>query len=203
MLALAVVLALGAASPNQETARAVAARQVLRECGTNAVVLAAAPDANWRETESNAEAHAQLRAELGISVPDGRERILIYGIGGDLETWTHSIVLTRDKSGRWRFDAVGRSRAWIANAKPFAYPPKSGEISAVDGKRIDSILVDPCFLAEPAQLPVYGGGESPPVGATVWTVETAGTRIARRFSIIGTPKSRSGDLLAIVFGYLR
>lgn len=203
MLAIAALL-LGTGPVADDPVRAaMAARAVLRRCGDNEAALAAAPDSDWKPAKSMGDAHAELRASLGAAIPRAATRIMVYGIGGDLETSRHSIVLTREAGGGWRFDAVGESTVWIKDAKPSPFPHKTGSVSAAGGKRIDAIVGDPCFLAEPAALPHFGPGTAPAVGALAWTIETVTPRAERRFTMYGAPDSQSGTLLKMIFGYLR
>ena len=107
------------------------------------------------------EPHRALRQELGVALPDAPVRVLIYSEGGHLATTRISIVAVRNAGGRWRTDAVGRSRIWVKDAPPSDMPHLARTLSAEDSRAVDVILADPDLWRETSS-PV-GHVEPPPL----------------------------------------
>lgn len=107
-----------------------------------------------------ADKHRQLRTELGEQMPNETTMVLLHAVGGHLSTFEHSIIAYRSAEGSWNGTAVGRSKIWIEGA-PFQ-PIKKREWALGDeaAKRLDQILGDNCFYAEPTTFDGKGGPPS-------------------------------------------
>lgn len=203
MLVLAAAVALGAAPFMDDRASiAAAARAALRRCGPKEKAALEAPDTDWVPAESGQAEHARLRAALGIALPTTTPQILIFGGGGDLATVQYSVTLARDLQGSWRFDAFGQSRISVQDTKPRTMNARSGTIGVDDGRRLDAILADRCFAAEPTLFDSFDRKAPPPIGIIVRTVEATSADGERRFVVLGDASGLSGELLTIVAKYL-
>lgn len=66
----------------------------------------------------------------------------------------------RDAGGRWRTDAVGRSRIWVKDAPRSDMPHLARTLSAGDSRAVDAILADPDLWRE-TSLPIGHVGPPP------------------------------------------
>lgn len=179
MLCLALVLtALPAETVRDVAALATVDRQVLRGCGANEALLSKAPDEDWTPVSSVKDKHAALRALLNEPMPVSRSLISIYAIGGDLETTKFSVILARGPNGAWSGTAVGQSKIWVEGAKPSIMPRKAWTLPDDKGRRLDQILADKCFYAEPT---TFHRKEVPAVGVLFMNVETRTSRHQKQF----------------------
>lgn len=104
--------------------------------------------------------HRQLRAELGEPMPNEPTMILLHAAGGHLTTSEYSIIAFRSADERWSGTAVGRSKVWIGGG-PFRPMDKTEWVLGAEAaKRLDQILDDSCFYAEPRTFDGEGGPPS-------------------------------------------
>ncbi|RYD44456.1 MAG: hypothetical protein EOP63_05500 [Sphingomonadales bacterium] len=103
--------------------------------------------------------HRQLRADLGEPMPNEPTMILLHAAGGHLATSEYSIIAYRSADERWRGTAVGRSKIWIEGASFRPMDKREWVLAAEAAKRLDRILDDRCFYAEPR---TFGGEGGPP-----------------------------------------
>lgn len=111
--------------------------------------LDSAADVKWEPAKTALQDHEIFRRSLGLTVPDGRPRILWYGNGGDLETTTISVIVVRKPDGIWHIDGVGQSQIWIKDAKPSRLPNIDRDLSAADSRKLDAMIADPCLTKGP------------------------------------------------------
>lgn len=126
-------------------------------------VLSEATQASWTQKIDSALAkHKELRGAWKTPMPQGRSRVLVYWVGGDLETTRTSVIAVRQGDGHWRTSQIGDSVVWIKGAKPSAIALQERDLSADESRRLDSILSDPCLYSGPVFIgrPVVGGGIS-------------------------------------------
>lgn len=195
----AIVAALLGSSPEGEpvSARAAAARVVLRQCGPEEAPLAAQPDKTWEARPDALGKHAALRAALGQKMPHASSMVLVHAVGGHLGTEEDSIILSRADDGRWSGTAVGRSRIWVQDAPYVASPGKQWTLPAEAGQRLDRILDDKCFYAEPAAFDSSSAGP-PPLGAMVLSLDVL-TPSRRRSALFlgGEAKGRTAEIVQL------
>jgi hypothetical protein len=184
-LLLIALVANGSLSGDTESAaRAAAARPVLRGCGGVEAQLASQPDRTWRPRPDTLQEHAALRTALGEKMPKAASMILIFAAGGHLSIEQYSIILLRQKNGRWIGTAVGRREIGIQDA-PFApIPRKQWTLSPNAGQRLDQIIRNPCFYAEPSEFVADDNGP-PPLGI-----------MAIRLDVVAPGRRRSSLFLA-------
>jgi hypothetical protein len=161
---------------------AKAGREVLRGCGAGEARFMSAPDDDWTPVAGAETKHAALRQSLSEPMPASQLMVSIYAIGGDLATAEFSVILTRDDNGNWNGTAVGQSKVWIEGAKPSIMPRRAWTLSEVQGRKLDALLTDKCFYAEPT---TFNGSEVPGVGALFMEVETLTPGHERRFAYKG------------------
>jgi hypothetical protein len=205
MLALAAALALSVVPAASDPAStAAAARTILQGCGAGEANMLAAPDSDWTAVTSLAGEHARLRQTLGSAAAlNTPPQISIFSAGGHLATEQISVVLIRDRKGYWRFDLVGESTIWVAGAKPQLFVPEQGVLTPDDSRRVDAILADRCFAAEPTHFNPFDPKKPWPYGVITHTVEVNALGYQRRWQVFGSANGLSGELLAIVGKYPR
>lgn len=103
--------------------------------------------------------HQQLRAELGEPMPSAPTMIFLYAAGGHLATSEYSIIAYRSSEGTWSGTAVGRSKVWIEGASFRPMSKREWVFGDDAAQRLDHILDDGCFYAEPK---TFDGGSGPP-----------------------------------------
>ncbi|WP_203310411.1 hypothetical protein [Sphingomonas beigongshangi] len=183
MLCLALILSASQAEMARDVAAlAKADRQVLRSCGASEALLGKAPDEDWTPVSSVEDRHVALRALLNEPMPLSRSMISIHAVGGDLETTEFSVILERGINGTWSGTAVGQSKAWIEGAKPYILPRKAWLLPDEKGRRLNQILADKCFYAEPT---TFHRAEVPAVGVLYINVETRISNHQKQFSYKG------------------
>lgn len=131
--------------------------------------------------------HRQLRAELGEPMPNEPTMILLHAAGGHLTTSEYSIIAYRSADERWSGTAVGRSKVWIEGAPFRPMDKREWVLGAEVAKRLDQILDDSCFYAEPSTFDGEGG---PPSRGAMFV----------QLEVITPTKQRSVDYLG---GYAR
>ena len=161
---ISVFAAAQSADVQQATASAAAARPVLQRCSAVDQQLASRPDVDWVKPSDKLEAHATLRAALGGAMPHADSMVLIYVFGGHLATDEESIILERQRDGSWLGTQVGRSKIWIKDAPYTSEPRRLWVLPAEASMRLEQILADPCFHAEPTEF-YPDGSQPPPLGA--------------------------------------
>lgn len=177
-----VVAAMSAATTIDPTVAAKAGRHVLRECGAGEAKFISAPDDDWAPVTSAEAKHATLRQSIKEPMPVARSKVTIYAVGGDLATTEFSVILTRSADGTWNGTAVGQSKIWIGGAKPSIMPRRAWTLSEVKGRRLDALLADRCFYAEPNN---FYRSEVSAVGVLFMDVETQTPDHQRRFAYKG------------------
>ena len=186
ILAIGTPLLLAAVAPSatheSATIEAKTNRKILRHCGTSEAHLVSAPDADWTPVLSAGAKQTALRQALDEPMPNAQSMVSIHAIGGDLATIEFSIVLTRGDDGQWKGTAVGQSKIWIEGAKPTIIPRRAWTIPLDRGHRLDALLVDKCFYAEPSS---FHNDQAPPVGSLFMTLETQTPYQQRRVSYKG------------------
>jgi len=174
LLGLAVVTAItSTGTAVNPKAVATASREVLRGCGNDEVQFMSAPDDDWTPIAGAGDRHATFRGSLKEPIPASQSTVSIYAVGGDLATTEFSVILTRDGGGVWSGTAVGQTKIWIEGAKPSLMPRKAWVLSDVKGRRLDEVLTDRCFYAEPTS---FHNKQAPGIGVlfTSVDVETPG-----------------------------
>jgi hypothetical protein len=194
-LALSALLLAPAPVDAETAARAAAARTVLRGCGAVAQQLESQSDRAWTLPQTAYQDHAALRAALHEPMPRAPRSVLLYAAGGHLGTQEHSIVLVRQSDSSWVGTAVGRGKIWVEGAPYYLIPRKQWTLPAEKARRLDRILEDPCFYAEPAQF--EGGRDGPPpLGALVDRLEVVSEAGMRRaLFLAGDQKGLTAELL--------
>lgn len=183
MLCFALVLtALPVETARDAVALAKADRQVLRGCGASEAQFIKAPDEDWTSVSSVEDKHAALRTSLNEPMPISRSVISIHAVGGDLETTEFSVIVTRGANGAWSGTAVGQSTIWVKGAKPSIMPRKAWTLPDDKGQRLDQILSNKCFYAEPT---TFYRNEVPAVGVLFMDVETRTPNHQKQFSYKG------------------
>lgn len=170
LLGLAVVAAVTpSATVINPAVAAKAGREVLRGCGTGEAQFMSAPDDDWTPVTGAVAKHAALRQSLNEPMPASQSMVSIHAIGGDLATTEFSVILTRDDNGNWNGTAVGQSKIWIEGAKPSIMPRRAWTLSEVQERKLDALLTDKCFYAEPT---TFHRSEVPGIGVLFMDVET-------------------------------
>jgi hypothetical protein len=126
-------------------------------------VLKDATQASWTQKIDSALAkHEELRAAWKAPMPEGRTRVLVYWVGGDLQTNRTSVIAVREADGHWRTSQMGDSVVWIKGAKPSPIRLQERDLGPDESHRLDLVLNDPCLYAGPTFIgrPVVGGGIS-------------------------------------------
>lgn len=184
MLGLLLAAPVAAATPAENPAAAAkASRAILQRCGAGEAQFLAYSDSDWTTAGSAAAEQAALRQTLGEPMPAAETMVSVFGIGGDLQTSRYSLVLARGPDGVWRGSFVGESQIWIKDAKPSIFPRKSWVLTAEEARRLDAILADDCFYAEPTD---YHHDVVPGVGNLKFTMETQTPHRQRRaFYVVG------------------
>ena len=183
LLGLAVVLiATSTTTVADPAVQAKAGRQILRDCGAGEAQFISAANEDWTPAESVEAKHAALRQSLNEPMPTSRSAVSIHAVGGDLTTTEFSIILSRDADGTWNGTAVGQSKVWIEGAKPSIMPRRAWTLPDVKGRRLESLLSNKCFYAEPT---TFYRNQVPAVGTLFMDVETRMPGHQRRFSYKG------------------
>lgn len=118
---------------------------------------------SWdQKIDSALDRHRELRAAWNSPMPKGESRVLVYWMGGDLETSRTSVIAVRKTDGLWHTTQVGDSVVWIKGAKPTPIPFQEKDLRADESSRLDALLNDACLYAGPTWIlrPVVGGGIS-------------------------------------------
>lgn len=198
-ISLTLWLALAALQGDDPAPAAATARAVLKGCGPVAETLARLPDASWAPRPSALDDHKALRSALHAPMPDAPTQIRFYANGGHLSDSWHSIVMVRDAAGVWTGTDVGRSRIWIEGAPMQPTPMQAWTVSDEDGRKIDAILADPCFYAEPTSGWYDIASGPPPRSAFTIRFETMTPKRSRQTSFLGgSAKGRTGELFALI-----
>jgi hypothetical protein len=183
MLVFAAALA-GPTTDSETVARAAAARAVLHRCGAVGEQLAAQPDRAWAVSPPAAADHAALRSALHEPMPQGKPRIMIYAAGGHLATDEYSIALERQPDSTWTGTAVGRGKIWVQDAPFYPIPRKQWTLAQDKAQRLDRIVQDPCFYAEPTEF-LGDMKEPPPLGMMVVRLEVTTSTASRNTVFLG------------------
>ncbi len=138
--------------------------------------------------------HEELRNAQHAPLPGAPTQIRLFAAGGHLETDEYSVIATREPHGTWRLDARGRFQSWADTSRWTAKEPVTRELSYDEGRRLDAILADPCFYAEPATMDGLSGNGPPLLGALVVTLETASPGHHRSASLIGPVGGLTGEV---------
>jgi len=169
MFSLTMTAAISSATAAGDSAAAVSAsREILHQCGAGEAPLASYPD-DWMPAASAKAPHAALRKQLGEPMPEARSMVSIHAVGGDLATTEFSVILVRGDDGVWRGTAVGETKVWIDGIKPSLMPRAAWALTTDLGHRLDDLLADRCFYAEPTEFHRKQVG---PVGSLFMTLET-------------------------------
>lgn len=186
MKCLALLLAISLSACTVTTSRGESARATA-QCGE----VSGGPREQSREDlpvqSTVVDKHRQLRAELGEPMPNEPTMILLHAAGGHLTTSEYSIIAYRSADERWSGTAVGRSKVWIEGAPFRPMDKREWVLGAEAAKRLDRILDDSCFYAEPRTFDGEGG---PPNGGAMFV----------QLDVITPAKQRSVDYLG---GYAR
>lgn len=148
ILSLSLWAALSASAAASSSPPGSTNQKAFARC-TESSRLGSAADVKWEPADSALRDHEIFRRSLGLTIPDGRPRILWYGNGGDLETTTISVIVVRNPAGIWHIDGVGQSQIWIKGAKPSRLPNIDRDLSAEDSRKLDTLIADPCLTGGP------------------------------------------------------
>lgn len=143
-----------------------------RRCGKTETSSGGALRDATAEISAAIDRHRTLRAALGAPMPQAPTMILLHGSGGHLETTEYSIVAWRTPEGKWAGTAVGRSKIWVASAPFRELEKRDWEIAAYAGMRIEQILADPCFYAEPVSSSSPDDSPPPPRATMAFELAT-------------------------------
>ncbi|MGI4730439.1 MAG: hypothetical protein ACRYFW_01670 [Janthinobacterium lividum] len=157
--------------------RLASARKTLSHCGDAGKRLLANTEAVWTAYSDTRDRHIELRRELGAPIPTADTIVLVYLQGGDLGTLDYSVVLERNDDGMWHGSAVGKRQAWIPSP-PSIEPLRRWTLPVADGRRLDTILADKCYYAEPTGFRSLTPPQVGAVGVDIETISRKKTRIA-------------------------
>lgn len=188
MIHVLVLLSAFATGPatggEQASASAAAARPVLQRCNAVDQQLASQPDSAWVTPSDAFHTHAALRSALGEAMPHAASMVLLYAIGGHLATEEDSIILERHQDGSWLGTEVGRSRIWIKDAPYTPQARRQWTLPTEAAQRLDEIIRDPCFQAEPTEF--FGNSsQPPPLGAMAVNLDVVAPSGRRSSAFLG------------------
>jgi len=129
-------------------------------------------------------------------MPTSPEHITIYAEGGHLETTRISIVATRAPDGRWRSDAIGRSKIWVESATPSDMPRVTRALSAEDSRKIDALLKRPAFWRQQLIPRTFDG--PPPLGLMSRQIDVVTPQCSQRWVTVGNQPALLAELDALV-----
>jgi hypothetical protein len=126
-------------------------RQLYQAC-PGQDVLQRATNVEWGTPQSRIDWHRALRDRLHAPLPEGATRILWYANSSHLVTTSFSVIAVRGADGRWHVDGAGETVPWIDGAQPTPMSRMERDLSPEEGRRLDSLLEDPCLYAGPTSL---------------------------------------------------
>jgi hypothetical protein len=90
----------------------------------------------------------ELRASLGLKVPEARSLVIVYGVAAHHTSKQWSIVAWRDKGARWTIQRGGEAGSGLLKKERVVFKTETKELPAEAGRALDAVLNDASVFEE-------------------------------------------------------